>query len=390
MKLYIKIEHLLSVLTLLFGAMLFQSCMEEESPMPVINNVRLVEADSSISGAGFGTWIAIQGSGFSSIREVLFNNIKAELNTTLVTDENIIVAIPDAFPKEITNNIVVITEGGMAEFDFEVEVPEPIITSLSNELANAGEILKITGKFMVNVSKITFPGNIEVTTNIVETEDGTEVNVLVPDGITEAGSVLVTTPSGTGDSAPTYRFNDKTGMICNYDELNKFENWGKQSVIVEASSNPNDPPPIDGNYIKMQSSDEVAPGSWWVDQCATPHSSIVMPDYPSDGSASDYALKFEYFSVGNFNTGHIQVQYDWGPEYWFQPYLDEDGNEPEEFISKNWKTAVIPLSEFSNVVTYGDLKTKTFLLLLLRTPEASAPLAGFDVNFDNLRVVPIN
>lgn len=385
----ININQIISVFAFLFGIVVFQSCTEDESPMPVIENVRVVEKDSSITAAGFSDWIAIQGRGFSSIKEVLFNNVKAEINTTLVTDNNIVVAIPGTFPDEITNKIVVITAGGMAEFDFVVEVPEPLILSLSNEFANAGDILTIKGRYMVNVSSVTFPGNVEVTTNIVETEDGTQLDVLVPEGITEAGSILVTTPSGTGDSAPKYRFNDKTGMICNYDDLNKFDDWGKQTVVVEASSDPTNPSPIDGNYIKMQSSDDVAPGSWWVDQSAMPHAGIEMPDYPASDPAANYALKFEFFSVGNFNTGHVQVQFDWGPEYWFQPYLDEDGNEPEEFVSERWQTAVIPLSEFSTVATYANLKDKPSLLFLLRTPEASAPLVGVDINFDNLRVVPI-
>lgn len=389
MKSIINKNQILSVLALLIGIVIFQGCTEDESPMPVIENVRLVEKDSSIAAAGFSDWIAIQGRGFSSIQEVLFNNVKAEVNTTLVTDNNIVVAIPGTFPDTITNQVVVITAGGMASYDFEVEVPEPLILSLSNELANAGEVLTITGRYMVNVSAVTFPGNIEVTANIVEADDGTQIDVLVPDGITEAGSVLVTTPSGTGNSAPMFRFNDKSGMICNYDDLNKFDDWGKQTVIVEASSNPTTPPPIDGNYIKMQSSDDVAPGSWWVDQCATPHANIVMPDYPASDPAANYALKFEYFSVGNFNTGHVQIQFDWGPEYRFMPYLDEDGNEPDEFVSEKWQTAVIPLSEFSGVGAYADLKDKPFLLFLLRTPDASAPLVGVDINFDNLRVVPI-
>ena len=388
MKSYIKFGQLLGVLLFLFGALIFQSCEEEASPAPVINNVRPVEVDSSITQAGLGDWIAIQGSGFSSIRQVWFNTVQAEFNPTLVTDNNIVILIPSEFPEEVTNKIIVTTAGGSAEYDFFIDIPQPVITSLSNEFANAGETLTIQGQYMVNVASVTFPGNVVVTTNIVESDDGTWLDVVVPDGVTEAGSIIVETPSGTGDSAPMYRFNDKSGMICNYDDLNKFEDWGKQSVVVDASTNPDNPAPIDGNYIKMQSSDDVAPGSLWVDQCATPHNGIAMPDYPDSDPAGDYALKFEYYTVGNFNTGHIQIQFNWGPEYWFQPFLDEDDNEPEEFISTRWATAVIPLSEWG-IGTYGDVKNEQFILFLLRTPEASAPLVGFDVNFDNLRVVPI-
>jgi hypothetical protein len=77
-----------------------------------------------------------------------------------------------------------------------------------------------------------------------------------------------------------------------------------------------------------------------------------------------------------------------GPEYWFEPYKDEEGN-ADDFVSTNWRTATIPLDQFSGVVKYQDLKYKPFLLLLLRTPGATEPLVDFDMNFDNLRIVKI-
>jgi hypothetical protein len=68
-----------------------------------------------------------------------------------------------------------------------------------------------------------------------------------------------------------------------------------------------------GIISRCKSSIDVPTENWWVDQTATPHGGIAMPDYPDGDPAGDYALKFEYFSVGNFNGGHIQVQFDWGP-----------------------------------------------------------------------------
>jgi len=379
----INIKSLIAIVYIIAGVFVFQSCNEEDSyPMPSINNVRTTAEDTPITEGNFGDWIAIQGSGFSTTTEVWFNSVSAQFNPTLITDNNIVISVPSDFPEEITNKIRVITKGGSVEFDFTVIVPAPIIAAISNEFPSGGETVEIYGDVFYNVQSVVFPGGGEGEIIIY---DPTMIQVVVPSGTT-AGTFTVNATAGSSDSPMSLM--DKTGMICDYDALNKFEDWGKESVVVDASTNPTDPQIVDGNYIKMQSSIDVGPDSWWVDQTATPHSGLVMPDHPDNDPAENYALKFEYFSVGNFNGGHIQVQFSWGPDYWFEPYRDSEGN-AGDFVSTNWQTAVIPLNEFAGVVKYGDLKYMDFLLLLLRTPETTETLVDFDMNFDNLRIVKI-
>ena len=379
----INIKSLIAIALLITGSFVFQSCNEDESyPTPSIMNVRPTADNNPITEGNFGDVIAIQGTGFGSTQEVWFNTVMAEFNPTLVTDNNIILSIPSDFPEEINDKITVVTKGGSAEFDFKVIVPAPIISSISNEFPKGGETVVIEGDIFYNIQSVSFTGGGD---GEIVSYDPTMIQVIVPSGTT-AGTFTVNSTAGSSES--TMSLMDKTGMICDYDAMNKFEDWGKESVIVDGSTNPTDPQVVDGNYIKMQSSIDVTPGSWWVDQCATPHSGIVMPDHPDNDPAENYALKFEYFSVGNFNDGHIQVQFDWGPEYRFKPYEGDEGS-GSDFISEYWKTAVIPLNEFGGVVKYGDLKYKPFLLLLLRTPDATETLVDFDVNFDNLRIVKI-
>jgi hypothetical protein len=341
MKKIIMNKSILIIVLVAFGSVFFHGCNDEESyPQPVINNVRPTSEDISINTGNFGDVIAIQGSGLSTTIEVWFNSVQAQFNPTFVTDNNIVISIPGDFPQEITNQITVVTKGGTATFNFEVIVPPPVISSISNEFPADGETLEIYGDVFYNIQSVAFPGGGE---GEIITYDTKTIQVIVPDGTTE-GKITVNATAGTSETPMNIK--DRTGMICDYDAINKFEDWGKETVIVDASTNPTDPPPVDGNYIKMQSSIDVPTENWWVDQTATPHGGIAMPDYPDGDPAGDYALKFEYFSVGNFNGGHIQVQFDWGPEYWFEPYKDEEGN-ADDFVSTNWRTATIPLDQFS-------------------------------------------
>lgn len=246
-----------------------------------------------------------------------------------MTDRNIIVSIPGDFPEEINNMITVITKGGTATFNFGVIVPAPKITRISNEFPAEGEILKIYGDVFYNVQSVVFPGGNE---GEILTYDLKIIQIKVPSGIT-TGKITVNATAGSVETPMNIM--DRTGMICDYNNLNKFEDWGKETVIVYAADRPENPKPVDGNYIKIQSSTDVPTENWWVDQTCTPHNGLVLPDFPDNDPAENYALKFEYFSVNVFNGGHIQIQFDWGPEYLFEPYLDKDGN-PTDFVSEYW------------------------------------------------------
>ncbi|MDW7690896.1 glycan-binding surface protein [Flammeovirgaceae bacterium SG7u.111] len=385
----ISFKSYTSIALLFLGMLTFQSCSEEDTyPIPMVNNVRPTAEDVTITEGNFGETIAIQGAGLASTEEVWFNSVQAYFNPTMITDNNIVLSIPGDFPEEITDKITVKTKGGSAEFDFKVIVPAPVIKSVSNEYPAVGEVMEIAGSVFYNVQSVVFPGGAEG--DILEYTPEL-IRVVVPDGVTE-GALTVNASAGSTESS--MKLFDKTGMICDYDAMNKFEDWGKETEVIDGSSNPTSPVPVDGNYIKIQSSTEVPADNWWVDQTVTPHGGIVMPDYPDNDPADMYALKFEYFSVGNFNGGHVQVQFGWGPDYWFEPYTKLGDGNNEDFVSSNWQTAVIPLNQFksgdgSAISKYGDLKGMDFLLFLLRTPDAPEPLVGFDLNFDNIRVVKI-
>ena len=271
----INIKSIAALLLAYVGTFALQSCSEDDNyPVPKIMNVRTTAENAPIVEGNFGDWIAIQGSGFSSTTEIWFNSVLAQFNPTMVTDNNIVISIPSDFPEEINDKIQVVTQGGTAEFAFKVIVPSPIVNAISNEFPKAGETVMIYGDVFYNIQSVTFPGG---GAGEIVTYDSKMIQVVAPSGLSK-GTFTVNAAAGSTESA--FELFDKTGMICDYDALNKFEDWGKESVVVDASTNPTDPVPVDGNYIKMQSSIDVGPDSWWVDQTATPHGGIrlgIMP-----------------------------------------------------------------------------------------------------------------
>src|SRR5688572_24293325 len=115
------------------------SCQDDEEAMPSVTNIRVIAKDSSIVGGEFGLPIAIQGNNLTSVVEVWFNDVKAELNPVYVTNTNILIFVTDDGPSEVTNTITLVTgSGNRITADFQTILPPPQIWQLYNEFAKPG------------------------------------------------------------------------------------------------------------------------------------------------------------------------------------------------------------------------------------------------------------
>jgi hypothetical protein len=173
---------------------------------PVITHVRTVspaEADSFFTQALPGALIVIQGSGFSGLEAVYFNDSAAAVNPVYVTSTNIIVSIPSgtqtlATDPKVPNLIKVVTNHGTATFTFKVVLDPPAIANISFD--NTGTILYINGLNLVGISKITFPigatGNYDTATGYTINTTWTQIAAGVPPGTAWPDSIRVYTTFG--------------------------------------------------------------------------------------------------------------------------------------------------------------------------------------------------
>lgn len=292
------------------------------SGVPTILYVRspsAASADSLITAASTGSTICLVGNNLRSIYELYFNDQQAILNSSYMTDNVVIVDIPQTIPGVVSNKIYMVTQKkDTVTYDFSVTVSAPILTAMSCEYAPVGSEVTITGNYFVddpNVPlSVVFPGNVAVTefTNISQTS----ISFVVPD-CTQEGSIDVTTVYGTTTS--TFHYLDTRGMMFDFDGVTGLGNHGWHDATITS-----DETSITGNFVQLGDGVTTmsADGAWndskfafeyWPGDWSTP------TDYPDEGirlfdlvDFSDYtnmAVKFEMYipSASPWSAGALQV-----------------------------------------------------------------------------------
>jgi hypothetical protein len=384
--------------------------MHIETPdgAPVIDYVRLtdpVRADSLLVGASLGTTIAIVGKNLGGTREVWFNDKKAVISPTWVTNKSILVSVPSFAPNNITNTLYLVNaERDTLKHPFDVDIPAPVLLNVRNEWPQEGETLVINGNYFFAPLTVEFTGG---ATGEVVSVSQTSVEVSIPDGATEGPITLST---NFGEAASTFHLWDKRNIILNFDD--KVANGWRIGLRENTDG------PLDGNYMVVRGNiaanqrDEGpgAPGQsplcmeyWGGPDGRTEN---FYPLYPN--SYRDYVLKFEakikkwYGGYLNLclstptHTGSNQEIWSnslnargiWGPWAEADEEINTDGK---------WITVIIPLSDFqyymgapSNVEytpgqKFVESAAGSFSTWLLGSPENNGNAVEFYI--DNIRFV---
>lgn len=329
MKLQNKIPFSLFCLIALVASFSMASCEDEPDKyevadgLPTVRYIRspyAVSADSLITEASTGTTICLAGENLRSIYELYFNDVQAILNSSYMTDNTVIVDVPQSIPTEVSNKMYMVTRNGeTVEYDFSVTVPAPTLTTMSCEYAPAGSEVTITGNYFVddpNVPlSVVFPGDIEVTefTNISQSS----ISFIMPE-CTEEGAIDVTTIYGTTTSA--FHYLDTRGMLFDFDGMTGLGNhgWHDRTITSDETS-------ITGNFVQLGDGNTTldAAGGWNDSQFAFeywPGSWNTPTDYPEGegirlydlADFSDYtnmSIKFEMYipSSNPWSSGAMQV-----------------------------------------------------------------------------------
>ena len=86
-----------------------------------------VAADSLLTGASMANTICLVGENMRSVYELYFNDQKAILNTSYITDNTLIVDVPKEIPAVVTDKIYMVTKSrDTVDYDFKVLVPAPV------------------------------------------------------------------------------------------------------------------------------------------------------------------------------------------------------------------------------------------------------------------------
>lgn len=395
------------------------------------------EADSLLVGAYLGNTVCLVGDNLRSIYELYFNDQKATLNTSYMTDHTVLVDIPKNIPEEVTNKIYMITKSGAkVDFDFSVMVPAPVVSSMSCEYAPAGSEAVLYGDYFVDDPNvpltISMPGDITVEGEQITSITKTAVKFIVPEGAMQ-GNIRVKSIYGTGQSV--FQYKDTRNILFDWD--GKYEgalaagnSWNgdneKKGQILASV------PPVDEKYMVMGPA-TLSGGQWqtpgeylmmyWPDPNATegcvplynlPQFKKMLEDYKIE----ELALKFEvYVPTSNpWMAEGMQIRFTSLDEVsmsnqtqdyiWNDDESHEEGKAPrgvwvpwEETGSydtnNQWVTVTLKMSEFNKLVS-GLASDTEFtqdrfagLSIFLRGGGVDGKECEPIICIDNIRVVPV-
>ncbi|HJF80934.1 glycan-binding surface protein [Phocaeicola plebeius] len=395
------------------------------------------EADSLLVGAYLGNTVCLVGDNLRSIYELYFNDQKATLNTSYMTDHTVLVDIPKNIPEEVTNKIYMITKSGeKVDFDFSVMVPAPVVSSMSCEYAPAGSEAVLYGDYFVDDPNvpltISMPGDITVEGEQITSITKTAVKFIVPEGAVQ-GNIRVKSIYGTGQSV--FQYKDTRNILFDWD--GKYEgalaagnSWNgdneKKGQILASV------PSVDGKYMVMGPA-TLSGGQWqtpgeylmmyWPAPNATegcvplynlPQFKKMLEDYKIE----ELALKFEvYVPTSNpWMAEGMQIRFTSLDEVsmsnqtqdyiWNDDESHEEGKAPrgvwvpwEETGSydtnNQWVTVTLKMSEFNKLVS-GLASDTEFtqdrfagLSIFLRGGGVDGKECEPIICIDNIRVVPV-
>ncbi|KAA6345489.1 hypothetical protein EZS27_006939 [termite gut metagenome] len=391
------------LLGLFICTMSFTSCDDNDSneTSPItIKKVYLEDASSSVPDrevtfARLGQLLRIEGSGFTGLKRVYINGYSTYFNPVFLSDNSMLISVSKETPiKDIgllnRNRIRFVKDGAQVSYRFEIRSSAPTVTDISHTMPLAGETITIYGEGLTEVSKVVFPGNIEVTGSITSDADGEFCTVVVPAGITESGAVFIECANG-GAYSPAY-FNFKKGLILDFDGKGSHGSWGSSESMIFPedlkSASIGTGNVSQGTYCahRPERITEFAPAKNRCSEVWTAGTGVddwrgqLTPYIPATTPLDQVALQFDIYVpavwqgsgylkiclINNFNGG------EWSKEsYNYVPWIV--GKEIVPFQTEGWKTVTIPLNK---LYSFSD-DDYTFEDVLARREAATYSNFGF-------------
>ena len=373
-----SLNKILFILMVLVGiAGIVASCKKDSSSgTPSVDYVRITRPESSDSllvAAGQGQLIAIVGNNLQDAQQVWFNDQQARLTPTYISNTSILASVPSQIPVSVTNMLKIVFKNGYElMYPFKVQISEPVLSSMACEFVNDGEVATIIGNYFYQPLTVTFTGGL--TAELVSVTDG-QVQFKVPVGA-QPGTITIKT--NFGETKSNFWFRDPRNIFIASDP---FEGWHEANLVV-SNPGPDDPPKINGSYIRVNK-----PLSSWSWNEIADGPADAMPSYskniPADAilHPEKYNLKFEVNTKKPYNNSMITINAGTSAQdtkgYKWAPPFDTKGK---------WQTVVIPYEEVVASYTVKPVVNPNgyWAMLLMQGPGD----LDADISFDSFRIVP--
>ena len=258
MKRYIR-----NIMLLAAAALGFASCedypdaFELADGVPTVQYVRYADRDVLIEQAYMGEVVCFVGENLCSVRELFFNDQKAVLNTSFMTANTLVAAVPGNLPKVKTDKVYMITKGqDTLTVDFKVMMPAPQIKSMSCEFQQPGTDVTVYGNYFAEPMTITFEDGAGPAVTSFKSISMTEVTFTIPTDA-KPGKIKIETESGLARSPFSY-YDFCDGLITDFDGTTDIvpQGWNFSGQYLTEGG-------IMGNYVELKSASPLdAAGAW--------------------------------------------------------------------------------------------------------------------------------
>ena len=343
-----------------------------------------VNKDREVDFARLGQLLRIQGSGFTGLKKIYVNGYETYFNNALMTDNNVWVTLNSKTPVEkasddVRNTITLYkSDANKLVYQFTIRAAAPSISSVDNTLPKAGELVTVFGTNLQETTKVVLPDGTEVTSGIVNDEEGKWYSFTVPASanLSVAGSLTSEGANGTAKS-PDF-FNDFRCFVTDFDGLGELGSWsatyssddlvddplntgrGKVALLVpqvkldagglDAGSNAllwatagNDN--ANDDWTRMFS---VIPENTPVGDIALQFD-IYCPEPWDESGQLEFSLQNNLSNYG-WNSGctKFSSQYMNTATVWIPWLNQEDGTHQPFTTGERWQTITLPLTQFGN------------------------------------------
>ena len=269
--------------------------------------------------------LCLVGENLRSVYELYFNDQKAVLNTSYITDNTLIVDVPKSVPKEVTDKIYMVTRDGQTvDYDFTIDIPAPNISEMSCEYAAIGDKVTFIGDYFVDYEdtplEVFFTaanGDLIPAEISSISDDYTSVEVTIPDGAAQ-GPIAMTSTYGSSTSA--FYYLDDRGMMFDFDGKTGLgpHGWHERPILSDGG--------ISGNYMQFGEDSNkgvlTEGGDWnddafwfcywpgtWDTPLTYPAGCVRLHDIVDFSKPENLTLKFEMYipSSNPWSAGAMQI-----------------------------------------------------------------------------------
>lgn len=434
-----KLSSLILTIIAVASSFSLQSCKDQPDEFklsdgtPTIYYIRPASysaSDSLLVEAAPQTSICLVGSNLKSIQQMFFNDKKAVLNTSYITDNTLFVQIPSDIPDEVSDKIYMITQAhDTLTYDFHVVIPAPVVTAMKNEWVKVGEDAVITGQYFIDDPNqpltVTFTGisnsiSVKVPAENFKSITRSQLVFTVPEGV-EEGQIEVASVYGKGLSK--FYFRDSRNLITNFDGATDVvpQGWNIAATYSDVNG-------VDGQYVQLGPKEteggwveELKLPFWCGNWNGDPMSITSGPGIPlrnfldfSDWQNMSFKMELYIPKSNPWSAGAMQILFvnykqcandSWQNNTYIHTKADGGLDLPRALYrpweatgsfdtGDEWITVTIPLTDF----VYNDDGTKVSSTMSIESFDSfiiwpiNGGVAGTTCTpifrYDNIRVVP--